>query len=82
MTKRELTQEIEHKLGIDVVDVILIKGRYFAIEPTPITDGYWVHEIFFKSLSLDYRVLIEIDSHLDFNQTIEKAKDYINELVC
>ena len=74
MTKRELTQEIEHKLGIDAVDVILIKGRYFAIEPTPITYGYWIHEIFFKSLSLDFRCIF-------YTNTIEEAKDYINELV-
>lgn len=76
MTKRELTQEIEHKLGIDAVDVILIKGRYFAIEPTPITEGYWIHEIFFNSLSLDYRVIMECCGY-----TLEETKNYINELV-
>jgi hypothetical protein len=75
MTKREIKQELNHRLGIDAVDVMLFKGRYFAIEPTPITEGYWVHEIFFKCLSLDYRVLIEVD-------TLEGAKNYINELVC
>ncbi|QDP57217.1 MAG: hypothetical protein Unbinned221contig1000_5 [Prokaryotic dsDNA virus sp.] len=62
MTKNEIADEIESRLGIDVKEVRIYNGRYFAIEPTPITYGYWVHEIFIKGLEIDFRIMNEVSS--------------------
>lgn len=62
MTKSEIANEIEYRLGIDAKEVRVYKGRYFAIEPTPITYGYWIHEIFIKGLEIDFRIVNEVSS--------------------
>ena len=62
MTKNEIANEIEYRLGIDTKEVRIYKGRYFAIEPTPIEYGYWIHEIFIKGLEVDFRIVNEVSS--------------------